>query len=244
MKKFISLSKYPGKTGEYFYNYFFKHYEIDAVYEPRGTDNLYKSIEDAIMDNIAGISISMPYKQAVIEYIERPTGYVEIYNSCNTITINNGMFKGHNTDIAGVEYTAQFINKGDKITLLGSGAMAGMYLTLLEPDHYANLNVCARSLNSWHNRNYPADVIINTTALGTSNSESPFEELPPGIRLVIDLSIKTNELEKQCATAGIKYISGREFYREQFLRQFEIYTGIAPDVTIFKQAEKQLYETI
>ena len=103
MKKFISLSKYPGKTGEYFYNYFFKHYEIDAVYEPRGTDNLYKSIEDAIMDNIAGISISMPYKQAVIEYIERPTGYVEIYNSCNTITINNGMFKGHNTDIAGVE---------------------------------------------------------------------------------------------------------------------------------------------
>ena len=196
------------------------------------------------MDNVAGISISMPYKQAVIEYIERPTGYVEIYNSCNTITINNGMFKGHNTDIAGVEYTAQFINKGDKITLLGSGAMSGMYLTLLEPDHYANLNVCARSLNSWHNRNYPADVIINTTALGTSNSESPFEELPPGIRLVIDLSIKTNELEKQCATSGIKYISGREFYREQFLRQFEIYTGIAPDVTIFKQAEKQLYETI
>ena len=243
MKKFISLSKYPGKTGEYFYNNFFEYYGIDAVYEPRGTDNLYRSIEQAIMDNVAGISISMPYKTEVIQYLDKVTGQCEIYNSCNTVAVKKGQFIGHNADIAGVEYTCKFINKGDKITILGSGAMATMYCTYLEPDHYANLNVCARSLNTWQNKDLPADVVINATGLGTSTSESPYETFPNGIRLVIDLAMKSNQLEQQCKSAGIKYISGREFYKEQFLKQFEIYTGIKPDRHVFDEIESRLYET-
>lgn len=244
MRKFISLSKYPGKTGEYFYNAFFKHYGIDAVYEPRGTDNLYKSIEEAILDQVEGISISMPYKQKVMEYLDEVKGGCEIYNSCNTVKLENRKFIGYNADIAGVEYTAQFINKGDRITVLGNGAMANMYLIYLEPEYFGNLNVCARSLNTWENRQNPTDVIINATGLGTSTSESPFIDLPQDVSLVIDLAIKTNELEQQCATAGIKYISGREFYREQFLRQFEIYTGVSPERHVFDEIESRLYETV
>lgn len=32
--KFISLSQYPGKQGQYFYNSFFKLYNIQANYIP------------------------------------------------------------------------------------------------------------------------------------------------------------------------------------------------------------------
>jgi shikimate 5-dehydrogenase len=117
-------------------------------------------------------------------------------------------------------------------------------MTYLEEAHFGNINMCARKAGTWENRHAPADVIINATGLGTSTSESPYEELPEGVRLVIDLAIKTNNLEKQCLDKNVKYVSGREFYREQFLKQFKIYTGIEPDRQVFNNIERKLYETI
>ena len=35
-----------------------------------------------------------------------------------------------------------------------------------------------------------------------------------------------NDLKKQTISSDIKYIGGKEFYRHQFKKQFEIYTGI------------------
>ena len=43
---------------------------------------------------------------------------------------------------------------------------------------------------------------------------------------MIDLAISDNELKKQTMSSDIKYIGGKEFYLQQFKKQFEIYTGI------------------
>jgi shikimate dehydrogenase len=246
MKKFISLSKFPGKTGQYFYTEFFKHYNIDATYEPLACTNIEQAITQAVVNGVSGISVSMPFKQSIIPYLNKKHPYVALYNSCNTITINKGQTHGYNADLAGVEYVCKYINKNDKITILGAGAIGSMFVKYLEEEHYENLNVCARNLSTWNERYKSADIIINCTALGTSTEESPYMlgQIPPNARLVIDLAIKDNEFKQQCQNYSIKYVSGREFYRSQFLKQFEIYTGIKPSEQVYDEIESKQYETI
>lgn len=246
MKKFISLSKFPGKTGQYFYTEFFKHYNINATYEPLACTNIEQAITQAVDNGVSGISVSMPFKQSIIPYLNKKHPYVALYNSCNTIIINKGQTHGYNADLAGVEYVCKYINKNDKITILGAGAIGSMFVKYLEEEHYENLNVCARNLSTWNERYKSADIIINCTALGTSTEESPYMlgQIPPNARLVIDLAIKDNEFKQQCQNYSIKYVSGREFYRSQFLKQFEIYTGIKPSEQVYDEIESKQYETI
>jgi len=246
MKKYISLSKYPGKTGQYFYSEFFKYYNIDAIYEPRSCDNIEDGVRQALNEQVSGISISMPFKQKVISLLNYKNAYVELYNSCNTIKVEKDSLNGYNADLAGVEHVTKSILPSDQITILGAGAIGSMFIKYLEHSHYDNLNVCTRSLATWKERYKPADVVINCTALGTSTEESPYKlgQIPPNTRLVIDLAIKNNELKQQCQNYNIKYISGREFYRSQFLKQFEIYTGIKPDPNVYDVIESKQHETI
>ena len=109
MKKFISLSQYPGRTGQYFYTRFFEHYGIDATYEARGTEDLVKSLQYALEEQVSGISISMPFKKKAIEFLDDTTAYVDIYNSCNTILIKDNQLIGYNADAAGVEWACNQI---------------------------------------------------------------------------------------------------------------------------------------
>jgi shikimate dehydrogenase len=246
MKKFISLSQYPGKTGEYFYTEFFKHYNIDATYTPLACADVEQSIKDAIEDGVSGISISMPFKRTVTPLLNNRHPYVDLYNSCNTIKIDKGVTHGYNADLAGVEHVCKYINKTDKITILGAGAIGSMFIKYLEEEYYGNLNVCARNLSTWNERYKTANIIINCTALGTISDESPYMlgQIPPDTRLVIDLAIKNNEFKQQCQNYNIKYVSGREFYRSQFLKQFEIYTGIKSSEELYNEIESRQYETI
>jgi len=244
MKKYISISQYPGQTGQYFYTEFFKHYNIDAVYEPRAATDLNRAVEQAILDNVAGISVSMPFKQAVIEYLEKKDYLVDVYNSCNTINIEQGQLVGYNCDFAGVEYTVEEIAQAEltTISILGNGAMGTMYKDYLTDNNY-NPFVFARSNGTWDFRHLITEVIVNTTSFGTAADASPLDYIPAGVKLVIDLAIKPNQLQQQCLNSNVKYIGGAEFYKQQFLRQFEIYTGIAPDSALYDRI-KQNYETI
>lgn len=246
MKKYISLSKYPGKTGQYFYTEFFKHYEIDAIYEPMACTDLHQGLVQAVNDNVSGISISMPFKQTVIPYLHSRSYSVSAYNSCNTINNDAGFLTGYNADLAGVEYACKNIKLSDRITILGAGAIGSMFVKYLEDSHYDKLNVCDRSIGTWNERYKPADVVINCTALGTSNRDSPYNlgQMPPATRLVIDLAINDNEFKQQCQNYRVKYMSGREFYREQFLKQFEIYTGIKPSLDVYNEIESRQNETV
>lgn len=245
MKKYISLSQYPGRTGTYFYNKFFEHYNIDAVYEAKACDNIEQSLSRAVFNGVSGISVSMPFKQTVIPLLTEFDAYIAIYNSCNTITVKDKIIRGYNTDIFGVEHVCKDIKPDSKITILGAGAVGSMFVKNLEENGY-HLNVCARSLKTWENRFMPTDIVINCTALGTSSADSPYQigQLHPDVKLVIDVAIKDNDLKKQCLAKGIKYISGREFYKAQFLNQFRIYTGISPDADLYDKFESEFYETV
>jgi len=247
MKHYKSVSRFPGKTGQYYYTKFFEHYGIPAIYTPVGLEyGIKEFVEQEKQRGTAGISVSMPFKTEVIACLDELDISAIEYGTVNTITINNGIACGYNADLAGVESTASMLDSNDRIIILGSGAMARMYVSYLDRHGYKNVKQAARSNDNWNQRFDAADVIINCTALGTSTPESPYQlgQLNPEVKLVIDLAIKDNNFAKQCAIKSVKYVNGTVFYRQQFLRQFEIYTGIKPDGQLFDIFERQLNEKI
>lgn len=235
MKKFISLARSPGKTGQYFYNSFFNYYKINATYEPFKTDNLTQSILDAVSDGVEGVSITMPFKKAIIPLLDNSDNLVSVYQSCNTVKIIDGKLYGYNCDIEGVIHVSQNIKVDDRISILGDGAIGSMFAKYLES---YNHKVYVRS-NNWDDRIAETNVVINCTPCGT-----PYSSLPVGTRLVIDMSVTKNYLEEQCSISNIRYVSGREFYKCQFLRQFEIYTGIKPLSEVYDIFAEKFHQSI
>lgn len=221
MKKFISLSQYPGKTGQYYYTKFFNLYNIQATYEPRGTDNLAQSLAIALEERVDGVSVSMPYKKEIIKYLDQADDLVTTYQSCNTVVIRNRKLIGYNTDFYGAKYVLSQIPDQFNVTILGDGSMGSMIKQML-----SNMPlVISRKLGNWGQQDGIKGTAINCTSFGTATSQSPFLNMP-NLDLMIDLAIKPNQLEEQCRSLGIKYIRGIDFYKYQFQKQFEIYTGI------------------
>lgn len=230
MNNYVSLSQYPGKQGQYFYTSFFNLYNIDADYSPLGAtpDNLTDKIRHAVDSGVKGISVSMPFKRSVIDLLDVVDTEVDDYQSCNTIVINNGKLFGHNADLAGVKYIAYKL-KHPKVAILGDGSIGKMFAQFLSRDDKFMVNVYSRSLGNWDSRHTDADVVINCTALGTVDSTSPLDTVDSNTKMIVDLSIKPGKLFEQSTQAGIDYISGQDFYKQQFIKQFWLYTGIDID---------------
>ena len=229
IKQFGSISAIPGKTGYFYYSKFFQQYNISAEYHPFKASNINEVLEYISNNEYVGFNISMPFKQQVIEYLDVSSRDVDIYNSCNTIKIINGKLNGYNTDISGVLKITSSLSRTDSIMILGNGAMGKTFAKLLKQNGY-NFKICSPSLNNWENRHEKCDILINCTSLGTSLDISPLESVK-ATRAVFDLAINGNKLKEMCKS--VSYFPGLLFYKEVFLEQFFIHTGIKPDPDYF-----------
>ena len=229
MKKFYSISKYSGKTGKYFYSSFFDLHKLEYIYIPLGSENFDDTFSQ-ILSDASGISISMPFKQKVISYLDKADLDVLEYNSCNTLKIQNKQIFGYNCDLEGVMSVSKYLEPNLSISILGNGCMGKMFAKYLEIN---KPHIYSRSLNNWDLRHDSSDVIINCTSLGTSSKESPIDLIDQKTKIVIDLSLNDNILKKMCFENNIQYIEGIEFYKAQFMKQYYIYTKINPDPEYF-----------
>lgn len=126
MQKYFSISQYPGKTGQYYYHGFFEKYKIEANYTPIGTNDLNKTFEELVLLNPLGISVSMPFKQQVINLVDDIDESVKEYCTCNTIKFEE-LSIGYNADLYGVLEVCKYFEKDEKISILGNGCMANMF---------------------------------------------------------------------------------------------------------------------
>jgi len=228
-KFFGSLSNYPGSTGKYYYSKFFEEYKYQAEYSAFGVKDLISGISDLISKSYEGFSLSMPFKQEIIDHLDVSDSLCQKYKSCNTVLIKNHTLHGFNTDIYGVYRVVKEILVDDKVVVLGNGCMGKMFASYLE--HMGlNFKVFAPSLANWDERHISSTVVINCTPYGTANTKSPLESLV-GTNKVYDLTFNGKELAKQ--SAKVDYYSGIYFYKEVFLKQSQLYTGIIADPDMF-----------
>ena len=96
-----------------------------------------------------GLNISMPYKQAVIPYLDQLTKSAQLIGAVNTIIPREGQLIGHNTDGIGffksLDKLAGFQVQGKVMTVLGGGGAATAIIAQAALDGAAKIFVFSRS---------------------------------------------------------------------------------------------------
>ena len=118
-----------------------------------------------------GINVTIPYKQAVIPYLDSLTPIASEVGAVNTIIRRDGKLIGSNTDYWGflsMVEKSRLSPAGKKCLVLGSGGASQVVQAVLRSKN-ANVVVISRSgENNYENlsRHVDASIIVNTTPVG------------------------------------------------------------------------------
>ena len=194
---------------------------------------------------IHGLSITMPYKEAILKYLDNSDSHSTKIGACNTVVrAQDGKLYGFNTDISGVVRPLEQRITLDKarILVLGAGGAARAAVFGLK-ERGSEVYILNRSIGpaqklarSAHARlckradlkKASFDVIINATPVGMGSSqESPLGEKEINARYVFEMIYEPAETRfvQLARSRGAEIIPGIEMLVHQAARQFEIWTG-------------------
>jgi 3-dehydroquinate dehydratase / shikimate dehydrogenase len=194
---------------------------------------------------IHGLSITMPYKEEVIEYLDNTDPLTAKVGACNTVVrAHDGKLYGFNTDIAGVirPLEQRLTIAGAKVLVLGAGGAARAAVFGLK-ERNAEVYILnrtaagaqklarqahARAIKRADLKKLMFDVIINATPVGMGSAkQSPLAEKEIRTRYLLEMVYWPAEtrLVKLARARGVQIISGAEMFTQQGARQFEIWTG-------------------
>lgn len=195
---------------------------------------------------IHGVSVTMPYKESILQYLDNTDSHSAKIGACNTVVrAQDGKLYGFNTDTAGViRPLERRLNtlEGARILVLGAGGAAraavfglkerGSEVYILNrsagPAKKLAHQARARMMKRPDLKKMAFDVIINATPVGLGNTrESPLGEKEINARYVFDMVYDPAEtrLLKLAKERGAQVIPGIEMFVHQAARQFEIWTG-------------------
>lgn len=112
---------------QYFTDKFQQLHIADCKYENFALRNI--SELNALLKqhpDLAGLNVTIPYKELVIPFLSHKSEVVEKIGACNCIKIDNGELFGHNTDVTGFEISLKekLQSYHKKALVLGTGGAA------------------------------------------------------------------------------------------------------------------------
>ena len=143
----------------------------------------------------SGINVTVPYKKAVIPYLDELTPSAKMLGAVNVIVRRDGKLIGHNTDYFGFQTMLDACKlriQGKKALVLGSGGASNTVTAVLK---HAGMNVVVISRtgeNNYSNLHLHEDasLIVNTTPVGMypATGISPVDlALFPNLEGVLDV---------------------------------------------------------
>ena len=234
------------------HNYWFKENNIDAVYDKKKIEekNLQTIISEVKEKKINGINVTVPFKKAVIPYLDKLSPEAEQTQSVNTIILSNANLIGHNTDILGFDKAIKNLNfdmRGNKILILGAGGVVPSIIFALSKMNVSKITISNRTkekaedlksqfhdleILDWGDIN-DFDVIINATSLGL-NKETinlDFSKFTNN-KLFYDVIYNPEETNflKEGKKLGNRTENGKLMFIYQALEAFRLWHDIEPEV--------------
>ena len=237
------------------HNAAFKEMGIEGNYCAFCVDDLGGALQGMRAMNIRGASVTIPFKVAVMEYLDDIDDDALKIGAVNTIISKSSRLTGCNTDWLGMILTLQEAMpiKGKTFVIIGAGgtARAAAYGIMKEGGFPVIVNrtpekgkILSGKLNCPF---YPlaeicrikADCLINTTPVGMyPKDKSPVKASAlAGFRYVMDViynPLKTKLLadaEKQ----GCHIFSGLDMFVHQGAQQLRLWTGVEPPRALMKK---------
>lgn len=119
-----------------------------------------------------GINVTIPYKKAVIPYLDVVSPEAQKIGAVNTVTVRDGKLYGDNTDYFGFVYMLEKSGisvKGKKAVVLGGGGASATVQAVLRD--FGAKEVIVVDLDTENNYknlylHYDGEIIVNTTPVG------------------------------------------------------------------------------
>lgn len=188
-----------------------------------------------------GVNVTIPYKEAVIPFLDELSEEAKAVGAVNTIHFKDGKVIGHNTDTFGFRQSIKpfFRNVHERALILGTGGASKAVAYVLE-----NLGVDIAYLS----RNPKSDIefsydqaneymvnafklIVNTTPVGTYPNVDEIPNFPIELvgedHLVIDLIYNPSETKFLTAAkqSGADILNGLSMLHHQAQKAWEIWNS-------------------
>ena len=137
--------------------------------------------------NFNAINVTIPYKEAVIPFLDEISAEARSMGAVNTIVNNDGKLCGYNTDFLGMRALFNKLGidaSGKKIAILGSGGTAKTALAVSKSIGATEILVVSRQkkndaidYSELYEKHTDIDIVINTTPVGMypNNDDCPID---------------------------------------------------------------------
>ena len=235
------------------HNHWIKQNGLDAMYEKKklNNDELEGLISDVKKGNINGVNVTVPFKNAVIPYLDELSDEAEKTQAVNTIYLKDKKTIGHNTDIEGFEKAIKKIDfnfNNKKILILGAGGVvpsliyASMKMGSSEITISNRTKEKAEKLKNLFNNikliNWGEvidfDVVINATSLGLNQEDKMKLDFANIGKNKLFYDVIYNPSETYFLNTGKKlgnrYENGKLMFVYQAFSAFKLWHSIEPTV--------------
>ena len=254
----VSIAERPGNFGTVIHNAAFKYCKLNFIYKAFSVTNLENAIRGIKGFNIRGCGVSMPFKEAVIPFLDWIDPTALKIGAINTIVNDNGQLKGYNTDVYGVTTSIVNLNLNSNTTVLikGAGGIAKAIIFALKNNGLQNIYISNRTRKkaellaeemSIHATELPISptFLINATSVGMApnNEESIFtEEQIKRATFILDVPTNpiTTKLNKIATLYKKQFIPGYKISLYQAAKQFELYTNCNAPLDVMQSTLKGL----
>ena len=235
------------------HNHWIKQNRLDAIYEKKklNSNDLEELILNVKKGNINGANVTVPFKNAIIPYLDELSNEAKKTRSVNTVYLKDKKVIGHNTDIEGFEKAIKNIDfnlKNKKIFILGAGGVVPSIIYALikmgsseimisnrtekKADEVKNIFNNIKILRWGEIPNF--DVVINATSLGLNYDDKmnlDFTKVGKN-KLFYDVIYNPSETNflSSGKKLGNKYENGKLMFIYQAFSAFKLWHGINPSI--------------
>lgn len=259
MTQRFGILAYPAKhsLSPVMHNAAFQALGIDAEYGffEIAPENLEGFMMEA-RESIAGLSVSVPYKEAVLKYLDEISPEAQKIGAVNMILNRDGRLFGFNTDFIGSNQALEEVCdlKGKTAVVLGAGGSArAIVYGILEAEGRVVVKNRTQEkaeklaeefgveVSEWEAMDQ-ADILIHTTSIWLENPDSkPFfctSKYLENFEIVMDIFYKPliTPLLKEALALGKIIVTGEKMLAYQAAEQFKIWTGQEAPVEVMKKA--------
>jgi len=260
----ISIAEYPSNFGTTLHNMAYKALDVNFIYKALKINDVAGVITGVRALGIRGCSVSMPFKQAVIPFLDVLDETARSTGAVNTIVNDGVQLTGYNTDLisASLALASLKSHPDEQVLILGAGGVARAILVALRQLGHKYVSVASRDMGkvtaltdimpfsvvSWDEREQQsAQLLINATPIGMA----PDVEMMPvnadfvqRVRAVMDVVVSPMESRLiNCARAAGKAVApGYMMSLEQATAQFVLYTGRTAPRAVMEEGIKRLLQ--
>ena len=254
MKKFLVIGNpIEHSLSPKLHNYWIKNSGIDAIYEKQKlNENELEQITSLVKKKkIDGINVTVPFKKAIIPFLDELSIEAETTQSVNTIYLKENKVTGHNTDIVGFEASIKkskynLVNK--EVLILGAGGVVPSIIFALKKMKVSKIIISNRTKEKAKNleklfKNIEIiewgmipnfDMIINATSVGLKKEDNiniDFSSISKN-KFFYDVIYNPKETSflKIGKNLGNIILNGKLMFIYQALSAFNIWHGIKPDI--------------